>query len=181
MVKRYAISNGEAGMLAQMLQEKYRLVPAVRVVPLGPNELMVSAPVADHFDIAAILVEGVGNPKLKIINLRSADAFDLEDTLKGIFGDKYKSPKSPYVEARDSSSLILHGTDEQITELEAAIKRLDVPFFLVFVVLLLILQDRPATRPHARPGDGDRGRRGTAALAQGDGKGLEDHQAGRTR
>jgi len=126
MVKRYPVPGGEAGSLAQLLQEKYRHSSSVRVVNLGPNELMVWAPFADQFDIAGFIGEGVGSPKVKIITLKTIDAYDVEDTLKGIFGDRSKFPRAPYVESRGRSSIIVHGNEDQIAEIEAAIKRLDV-------------------------------------------------------
>src|SRR5262249_36765276 len=102
MVKRYTVPGGDAEALARMLEEKYRHASCVRVVNLGPNELMVSAPVADQFDIASLLNEGVGSPKVKVIALKTLDAYKVEDTLKGMFGDRAKTPRAPYIEARDS-------------------------------------------------------------------------------
>ncbi len=105
MVKRYAVPSGEAGQLAGLLQEKYRTAPAVRIVNLGPNELMVWAPLADHFEIAGFITESIGSPKVKIIPLKTIDAYDLEDTLKGIFGDRSKAgTKTPYIESRGAAA-----------------------------------------------------------------------------
>ncbi len=127
MVKRYTVQGGEAQPLAQMLQEKYRLTASVRVVSLGPNELMVSAPVADQFDIAALISEGVSTQKVKVIPLKTDDGYSMEDTLRGMFGDRYKSPRAAYIEARTRTSITVQGTEEQIAEVEAAVKVLDVP------------------------------------------------------
>jgi type II secretory pathway component GspD/PulD (secretin) len=127
MVKRYAVPGGDAQALAQMLQEKYRSSPSVRVINLGPNELMVSAPPADQFDIATLVSEGVGSQKVKVIPLKNGDGWMMEDTLRGMFGDRYKVPRAPYIEARTKTAITVQGTDEQIAQVEQAVKVLDVP------------------------------------------------------
>jgi type II secretory pathway component GspD/PulD (secretin) len=126
-VKRYPVPTGDAQPLAQMLQEKYRTSQSVRVVALGQTELMVSAPPAEQFDIAALISDGLGTQKVKVIPLKNGDGYFMEDTLRGMFGDRYKSPKSPYIEARTKNDITVQGSDEQIAQVEAAVKVLDVP------------------------------------------------------
>jgi hypothetical protein len=126
MVKCYKVPDGDAEALSRMLQEKYRSAPSVRVVNLGPSEVMVWAPAADHFDIADLISGGLAREKVKLIALGGIDAYGLEYTLKGMFGDRSKTPKAPYVEAQSSSTLSVRGTEDQIREIEAVVKALDV-------------------------------------------------------
>ncbi|HEX5271818.1 MAG TPA: secretin N-terminal domain-containing protein, partial [Gemmataceae bacterium] len=105
IVKRYAVPGGDAPALAQMLQEKYRTSQSVRVINLGANELMVSAPAAEQFDIATLISEGVGTQKVKVVPLKNGDGWLMEDTLRGMFGDRAKSPKAPYIEARTKTAI----------------------------------------------------------------------------
>ena len=125
--KRYQVDGGNADAIVAILKEKYKDAPSVRIAAVGNNEIMVYAPVADVFDIADTVKElQRGGRKPEQVTIRTTDAAKLAETLKAMFGDRIKNPTAPYIEAKDGSDVvILHGTQEEISEIRAAIKVLD--------------------------------------------------------
>ena len=84
-------------------------------------------PVADIFEIGDD-IKGVerGGQKVELIQVRTMDGSKMATTLKAMLGERTdKTPTAPYIESRDGDIIAIHGTQDQINEIKAAVKALD--------------------------------------------------------
>lgn len=124
-VKTYTVPGGNAEALAKALQENYKTSNTVRISAApGSSTIVVLAGPEDQKEIALQITGSADKTgKTELIKLTTLDSGEVVTTLKGMFGD----PKTggPYLkEDSVNNAVIVKGTAEQVTDVQAAIRAL---------------------------------------------------------
>ncbi len=125
-LKIYAVPSKSADALAKILNETYASSKLVRIAPVpGKDEIMVLAPMSDHFDIALKIGgggdEGVRATSTEVIEITSGrDPKELADAIKRLLPDT--TGNGAIIDFRNdpTPALIIKGTPQQLKDVKDA-------------------------------------------------------------
>jgi len=129
-IRSYSVPAGTADALAKTLTDVYKASTLVRIMSLPTrNEIMVYAPPADHFDIAAQL-KGPSEQKtttvLEILPVNSGrEPKELVEALKRLFPDTTGGGATLEPRTDPTPAIILKGTQQQIDDIKKALPLVD--------------------------------------------------------
>ena len=129
-IRTYSVPAGTADALAKTLTDVYKTSTLVRIMSLPTrNEIMVYAPPADHFDIAAQL-KGPSEQKtttvFDILPITSGrEPKELVDALKRFFPDTTGGGATLEPRSDPTPAIIIKGTQQQIDDIKKMLPLVD--------------------------------------------------------
>lgn len=124
LFRTHEVPQGNAEAMAKVLVDIFKDDNTIRILVKPPAQLLVYADPQTHLEIDRLNGEAPPPQKTELIALWRLDAGPFVDSLKEMFPESRNS--APYIGAdRDSNSVRLRGTAEQIKAVREVISQLD--------------------------------------------------------
>ncbi|MGL4421518.1 MAG: secretin N-terminal domain-containing protein, partial [Gemmataceae bacterium] len=127
-IRTYAVPGGSAADVATTLTNVYKSSTLVRITALpNSNSIMVYAPPADHFEIAAQLrgTQKIENSTtIEVINVANPEPKQLIDALNRMFPDTTGGAAKLEPRTDPVPGIIIKGTPQQIEDIKLGLKAL---------------------------------------------------------